>query len=60
MSALAELRKEAPPGAERVLRAMVRRGLPVEAFGAACRLVAELEEVCQQERRQRASARRST
>ena len=38
------LAKEAPPGAERLLRALVRDGLPEDALKAAAALVLELDQ----------------
>jgi hypothetical protein len=42
--------RDANPGAPRLVRALLRDGLPVEALPAALALAAELEQVCIEQR----------
>jgi hypothetical protein len=53
------LERDAEPGAARVVRAMLREGLPLDLIPFACRLAVELEEVCHEQRAEAASPSRS-
>jgi hypothetical protein len=47
--------RDAEPGAGRLVRAMLREGLPLDLIPFACKLATELEQVCHEQRAEAAS-----